>query len=112
MSQAIRIAGTQIVAVNKYSQFNPAAPEKADLQAFTLLNPDANGGMGDYWAKEGYIHVGMATVEIELMPARDITSSAVTALKTKKTAVLAAAQAEATRIEQEIQSLLAITNEA
>ena len=57
---------------------------------------------------DGYIMVGMARIEIELLPQKEITTKAVATLRQQKEQVLATAQAEATRIEGQIQSLLAI----
>ena len=52
--------------------------------------------------------VGKAHIEIELLPQKEITTKAVATLRQQKEQVLATAQAEATRIEGQIQSLLAI----
>ena len=55
---------------------------------------------------------GMARIEIELLPQKEITTKAVATLRQQKEQVLATAQAEATRIEGQIQSLLAIEHVA
>ncbi len=69
-------------------------------------------GEAEFWAKQGYIQIGIANVEIEFMNRDEMTTNAVSALRKQKESVLAEAQAEATRIDGEIQNLLAITNEA
>lgn len=112
MKKAARITGTMGVLVGKYSMFDPTHPEKTQLTELNLVNLDGGGKVGSYWANEGYIQVGTAKVEIELMQRDEINNGAVVALRKQKAAVLAKAQNEATEIEQRIQSLLAITNEA
>lgn len=112
MAQAVRITGTQGAYVSRRSGFNPAKPEEAKLEALSLFRLEEDGSDNPYWAKEGYIRVGTAKVEVEFMAPKEVTTNAVTALRKQKDAVLATAQFEATKIEQQIQSLLAITNEA
>lgn len=112
MSKTVRFTGIKHVAVDQYSRFDPANPEGTAFESFTLTQPGEDGSFGSYWAKNGYIQVGTAKVEIELMPRDEVTKGAVASLRKQKEAVIAAAQMEATRIEGQIQSLLAITNEA
>lgn len=87
--------------------FEPATPEKTNPDGFMIL-----GGSAEQWARTGYIQVGTAKVEIEFINRDEMTTNAVSALRKQKESVLAEAQAEATRIDGEIQNLLAITNEA
>jgi hypothetical protein len=112
MSESVRITGTKIVAIDKYSRFDPSNPAGARFEDFSLSTPTEEGVMGEYWMREGYIQVGTAKVEIELMPRKEVTAGAVASLRKQKDALLAKAQLEATQIEQQIQNLLAITNEA
>lgn len=112
MKKAARITGTMGVIVGQHTGFDPAHPEKTAFSHFTKVDLDSDGKVSSYWAGQGYIQVGTATVEIELMQRDEINSGAVVALRKQKAAVLAKAQNEATEIEQRIQSLLAITNEA
>lgn len=112
MNQAVRITGKKAVYIDRRSSFDPSKPEKTRFEGFSLFAPTEDGSPDSYWTREGYILVGMANVEIELMPAKEVTTNAVAALRKQKEAVIAAAQYEATQIEQRIQSLLAITNEA
>lgn len=112
MSKTVRFTGIKHVAVDQYSWFDPANPEKATFDTFILVSPAEDGSFGSYWATQGYIQVGTAKVEIELMPRDEVTNGAVASLRKQKESVMAKAQMEAMRIESQIQSLLAITNEA
>lgn len=60
----------------------------------------------------GWTRVGTASVEVTLGSANEIITSKVDALRALKAQKLADAQREATEIEQQIQTLLAITYDA
>lgn len=60
---------------------------------------------------DDYVCVGEATVTVYLLPVDKMNENAVGALRAARTKVLAEAQAEATRIEEKINQLLAITHE-
>lgn len=109
-----KIQGEAVVLVSKCTRFNPAKPDDTPAHEFALVAPDSldeHGALNGCWAKDGYVHVGMARIEINLMPQQEMTQQAVAAMRKQKEMVLAAAQAEATQIEGRIQSLLAIANE-
>ena len=111
----ITVTGRAPVAVSKYSCFDPANPTKSKVADFAYLGDYSlkkDGTLKADWAKDGYRLVGHADITITLMPQDDMITSAVATLREQKTAVIAAAQAEATRIEGEIQKLLAIAYEA
>lgn len=112
MSESARITGTKGVYIGKHSNFDPSKPEKSRLEELSLFSLGEDGSDDKFWIEEGYIRVGIAKVEVEFMPLQEVTTTAVTALRRQKDAVLAKAQLEATKIEQQIQTLLAITNEA
>lgn len=106
-----KITGDAVALVSKYTRFDPANPEKTAADEFSIVSKDSltkEGALLDEWAKDGYIMVGTARIEIELLPAKEMTAKAVSTLRKQKEQVLATAQAEATRIEGQIQSLLAI----
>ena len=106
-----KITGDAVALVSKYTRFDPANPEKTAADEFSIVSKDSmtnEGALRADWAKDGYILVGMARIEIELLPQKEITTKAVATLRQQKEQVLATAQAEATRIEGQIQSLLAI----
>ena len=106
-----KITGDAVALVSKYTRFDPANPEKTAAADFTIVSKDnltKEGSLRSHWAKDGYIMVGTARIEIELLPAKEMTEKAVSTLRKQKEQVLATAQAEATRIEGQIQSLLAI----
>lgn len=108
-----KITGEAIALVSKYTRFDPAHPEKTPAHEFTLTGKDSlkkDGSLTGFWAKDGYLLVGTARIEIDLMPPKEVTKHAIVTLRQQKENVLAAAQAEATRIEGQIQSLLAIEN--
>ena len=110
-----KITGDAVALVSKYTRFDPANPEKTAAYEFSIVGKDSltkEGVLRANWAKDGYVMVGMARIEIELLPQKEITTKAVATLRQQKEQVLATAQAEATRIEGQIQSLLAIEHVA
>lgn len=110
-----KITGEAVVLVGKYTNFNPAKPDETPAHGFHFSGPEALDGSGELrsiWAQDGWVNVGKARIEIELIDRDTMTSNAVASLRKQKESVIAAAQMEATRIEGQIQSLLAITNEA
>lgn len=110
--EPVTITGRAAVCVTKYTSFDLSAPDKTPIHAFSFLDPryvDEAGTLDKSWAKDGWRLVGWAAISIQIMPTKTMLQSAVTALKAEKEAVIATAQAEATRIEGEIQKLLAIT---
>ena len=110
-----KITGEAVVLVGKYTNFNPAKPEETPAHGFHFSGPetlDESGELRSIWAQDGWVNVGKARIEIELIDRDTMTSNAVASLRKQKESVIAAAQMEATRIEGQIQSLLAITNEA
>jgi hypothetical protein len=64
---------------------------------------------GQNMASHGWTRIGEARVEITLNDPNTILTEKVTALKAQKQNVLAEAEAKATEIERQIQTLLAIT---
>lgn len=110
-----KITGEAVVMVGKYTGFNPAKPEALPAHAFHFAGQDSldeSGELNNIWASDGWVVVGKARIEIDLIERDTMTANAVSSLRKQKAAVLATAQAEATHIESQIQSLLAITNEA
>lgn len=106
-----KITGEAIALVSKYTHFDPAHPEKTEAADFALINRSClnkDGDLNRSWSKDGYIMVGTAAIEITLFPKKEVTNRAVASLRKQQKHVLATAQAEATRIEGQIQSLLAI----
>lgn len=108
-----KITGSMVVLVSKYTRFDPSNPAAAEVSQFTFAGAsalDESGKLTGFWANEGYIYAGHAAIEVSLLPQADITARAVETLKQQKMQVLADAQAKATQIEGQIQSLLAIAN--
>lgn len=109
-----KITGEAVVMVGKYTSFNPAKPDETPAYGFHFSGPqslDEFGELRSILAQDGWVNVGKAHIEIELIDRDTMTSNAVASLRKQKESVIAAAQMEATRIEGQIQSLLAITNE-
>ena len=102
-----------IAMVSKYSSFDPAKPvETADAQTLTFFRPDLLDEAGDapgYLSE--YVHVGAATITVEIIDRDTKTANAVKSLRAQKTKKQAEMQAEITRIDEQIQNLLAISYE-
>ena len=110
-----KITGEGVALISKYTAFDPAHPEKTPAAEYTIVSKSCltkDGALRANWASDGYIMVGTTNIEITMFPREVVTSRAIATLKAQKEAVLAKASAEATRIEGQIQSLLAITNQA
>ena len=108
-----KITGDAVALVSKYTRFDPSNPAATEVSQFTFVDAralDESGKLTGFWAAEGYIYAGHAAIEVRLLPQADITARAVETLKQQKMQVLADAQAKATQIEGQIQSLLAIAN--
>lgn len=108
--QPVFITGRAAVLVGQYTKFSLSDPAGTPAHEFVfaaeeVVTPD--GKLRGSWGKD-YRHVGYADIRVEIMPTKKMLKSAVTALKAEKVAVLANAQREATRLEGEIQKLLAI----
>lgn len=106
-----KITGKAAVLVGKYTRFDPANPTATAAHQFTLVGPESveDEKVAGHWARDGYIQVGTADIDITLLPHKQMMTSAVASLRKQKEAVIATAQMEATKIEAQIQSLLAIT---
>lgn len=74
------------------------------------LTPDDTPERRRNWGKD-HILIGRADITLILDDDAKITDAQITTLRAKKASVLAEAQHEATQIERQIQTLLAITNE-
>ena len=99
------ITGT--IKVQLMSCYGPADLERSDAEVFeriSLIDID----MSD----SGYAVVGTASVTITLNDADTIIGDKVEALRSQSMKVQADATNEVTRIERQIQQLLAITNSA
>lgn len=101
------ITGNARALVSKYTAFNPAKPEKTAAHEFVLLHPD--GDITD-WTKDGYVEVGTAQIAVELFSRDQTITNTVASLRAVQAKVRADAEAEATRLETQIQKFLAITN--
>lgn len=114
MTKPITITGRAPALIDKYTSFDPAEPTRTRADQFVFVDPYyvKEGKLDPGWTKDGYRLVGWADITVTLMPHEEMLQAAVESLREQKTAVLAQAQAEATRIEGEIQKLLAITFEA
>ena len=114
MSKTV-ISGRAIALVSNYTNFDPAKPDETPAHAFALVSEesvDEQGALSAFWSKDGYVMVGTAEITVTLLDRKDMTVGAEKSLRAEKAKILAEAQREATRIEERIQSLLAIEYEA
>lgn len=105
------ITGRMATLVTKHSRFDISNPSATNLGSLSFVDqryaPD--GVLDPSWAKDGYRLVGYAKVKVEIMPTDSMLHGAVASLRAEREKIIADAQAEATRIEGEIQKLLAIS---
>ncbi len=109
------ITGKALVLINQYSSCEPARAEAASVGSFTYLDPNyqnEDGSLNESWLEGGYMLIGHAEITVELLPQKKVTEHAVASLRKQKEKVIADAQAQATSIERQIQSLLAIEHTA
>ena len=106
MTKAQTISGFVDVYLSPY-----ASVGIADLSAATPL-PELTFWPHDGIPSDGYTKVGSASVVVTLDSREETTRNAVSALRAMQREVRADAEAKANRLESQIQSLLAITNEA
>lgn len=108
------ITGKAVVLVSKYTSFDLECPEKTEAHKFMFHHEQVlkDGVLDPSWAGDGYRHVGFAELTVNILPRQDMLHAAVGALKAEKQNVIATAEREATRIESEIQKLLAISYDA
>lgn len=102
------ITTTLNVVASQYCSFTPNDYATANGQ--TLARGLAYWPT-DFTLDSGFSKVGTAEVTITLHDPDDLIANKVAALKAEKTQTLADAEAKATRIERQIQQLLAITHE-
>lgn len=90
------------------SQYSPITPEEiqsgaANVAGFTFF------GIDDDMSSHGYTRVGVANITIDAEDGKTIIANKVDALRAEATAIRAEATAKVTRIESQIQNLLAIS---
>lgn len=110
-----KITGKALVLISKHTSFDPANPEKTPAHSFAYVSTDnsnKDGSLKSFLSADGYVLVGHAEITVDLLPTKKVTEHAVASLRKQKEKVIADAQAAATSIERQIQSLLAIEHTA
>ena len=102
------ITAKLVAIAGKYAGYRQDRPEATQAGSLIYVG---EGSVRSWCADGSYIVVGTAEVTVHLHDREEVTRNAVVALRTQQQAVRANAEAEAQRIEERIQSLLAITNE-
>jgi hypothetical protein len=69
-------------------------------------------GDKEFWIKQGYTHIGEATITVDVPSERELVDNKVAALREEIVTTRADATAKCTRIEGQIQQLLCIENSA
>lgn len=87
-------------------------PNKAPVETVVRNMVIRSYGDCDDEAPEGWTKIGRAQVSISLVDGRELLANRIASLESEERAVLAKAQAKATEIRRQINTLLAITNEA
>lgn len=105
----MKITGQKIAWASEYSIRDFIEPRRRDdvaemLDNVVLISPETD--MRD----DGYTKIGIANVDLEIVDEDTMRANAIESLQAEKQKVLAEAQQKATRLEEKIQNLLAITH--
>ena len=88
---------------------NGATPEQVvSAPLLTITAPSDAGEALNYWERQGYTYLGLATVTLAIESRDKLVEKKVDSLRAMQGAVRAKAHAEETAIERQIQKLLAI----
>ena len=98
------VEGTLKAFITEYSYLTPDDLVNGDPAKIVGALSFSKGDMTSH----GWAYVGEAKITVDLGSTKEIVTGQVEALTAKKTKVLADAQNEATKIERQIQQLLAI----
>lgn len=106
------LKGTLEVIVSPNLDYDPKKPWESKLDHFSFISKHnvEDGVLIGYFAEQGYVLVGQASVEIAFISAEQSIAGAVAAIDAQKKTVMAKAQNEVTKLEKKKQQLLAITN--
>jgi hypothetical protein len=66
----------------------------------------------EFWIKQGYVHIGEATITVDVPPERELVDSKVASLREEISKARADSTAKVTQLEGRIQQLLCIENSA
>lgn len=97
--------GTLLAYVGPHCGFGPSDMAKPEILSQLVMLQE---GDNKYWIDQGYTLVGTVDVEFHPMEVKDMVSNKVDALKKQAEAIRAEATAKVTRIEAQVQTLLAI----
>lgn len=101
------VTSTALAFVSPHSHISPtdlAKPES--ITGMVFVAEDAV----DYWTKDGYTQVGTAQITVELLDRDQMVSNKIEALRSQAVNIRAEATAKVTKIEGQINQLLAIEN--
>ena len=97
------ITGEMTAWISEYSASNKAF-DKLAVSSYSIIEQSYD------MAIEGWTRAGTARLSIDLVDDDEITTNMVAALKAQKQVILAKSQMEVNRIDERIQSLLALPN--
>jgi len=101
----MKTSATLMAYLSPYSHITPeqlATPGAISSMVFI------NEGNSDYFTKQGYTYVGTALIEVDVLEHKEIISNKVEALREEIKSTRASAQAKVTKLEGQIQNLMAI----
>lgn len=97
--------GTLLAYLSPHCSVGPADMKKPEVLSQLLFLDSANT---EYFDKEGYTRVGTADIEFHPLDVKEMVSGKVEALRKQAESIRAEATAKVTRIEAQVQTLLAI----
>lgn len=97
--------GTFLAYIGPSSSFGPSDMIKPEVLSQLVM---LQKGDNKYWIDQGYTLVGTVDVEFHPMEVKDMVSNKVDALRKQAESIRAEATAKVTRIEAQVQTLLAI----
>ena len=107
----MQIEGDCLVGIGRYTMFDPTKPEAAnvsELVYFPNCAIDKDGNLTGGFAGE-YSIIGKAHIVVEFFTTEEMHKNTIASLSVKKAVILADAQAKAAKVDEEIQSLRALT---
>lgn len=101
----MEVKGTLVAYIGKDSYLKPKDLQRPECLSSLLMT---KRGTADYFIKQGYTEVGEVEVIFHPVPAKELVTNKIDALKQEAKLLRAETTAKVTKIEAQIQNLLSI----